>query len=45
MDELKTLESMGLVLPGPAYLFGAIVFGIVGIIAFSRGRKTQRPAL
>jgi hypothetical protein len=45
MDELKTLESMGLVLPGPAYILGAIVFGIIGIIAFSRGRNTRRPEL
>jgi hypothetical protein len=45
MDELKTLESLGLVLPSPAYIFGAIMFGIIGIVAFRRGRKSSRPAL
>jgi hypothetical protein len=45
MDELKTLEALGLVLPSPAYIFGAILFGIIGIVAFRRGRKIARPAL
>jgi hypothetical protein len=43
MDELATLQSLGLELPSPAYIFGAIVFGIVGLVAFARGRKTGRP--
>lgn len=42
MDELAALQSMGLELPGPAYLFGAIVFGLVGLVAFRRGRKAGR---
>jgi len=41
MNELKQLQSLGLVLPTPAYLLGAILFGIVGWIAFRRGRKTS----
>jgi hypothetical protein len=45
MDELKNLEALGLVLPSPAYLFGAIVFGLVGYLAFRRGRNTSLPAL
>jgi hypothetical protein len=45
MDELKTLEAMGLVLPSPAYIVGALVFGIIGYIVFRRGRKTERPML
>ena len=45
MDELKNLESVGLVLPSPAYIVGAILFGIVGFIAFRRGRKTSTSAL
>lgn len=39
MDELKQLEAMGLVLPSPMYIVGAIVFGLVGMAAFYRGRK------
>ena len=45
MNDLKTLEALGLVLPSPAYIAGAIVFGIIGYAAFRRGRKTARPAL
>jgi MFS family permease len=45
MNELKQLESMGLVLPTPAYILGAIVFGIIGYLAYRRGRKEKRPIL
>ncbi|ABD68490.1 conserved hypothetical protein [Rhodoferax ferrireducens T118] len=45
MDEIKNLESLGLVLPSPAYIVGAILFGIIGYVAFRRGRKTMSPAL
>ncbi|MDO8264531.1 MAG: hypothetical protein Q7T21_15100 [Gallionella sp.] len=45
MDELKNLESFGLVLPSPAYILGAILFGIVGYVAFRRGRKASTSAL
>ena len=45
MDELKTLQSLGLVLPSPAYILGAIVFGLIGYVAFRRGRKTSTSAL
>jgi apolipoprotein N-acyltransferase len=45
MNELKNLEALGLVLPSPAYIAGAIVFGIAGLVAYRRGRKTQRPPL
>ena len=45
MDELKNLQSLGLVLPTPAYILGAIVFGLIGYVAFRRGRKTSAPAL
>ena len=41
MDELKTIESMGFSLPSPAYLFGALLFGIIGYAAFRYGRKTS----
>ena len=42
MDELTALKSLGLELPSPAYIFGAIVFGLVGLAAFRRGRKRGR---
>ena len=43
MDVLNTVDAMGLVLPGPAYVVGAFVFGMIGYIVFRRGRKTERP--
>ena len=43
MDNLKELQSLGLTLPTPAYIFGAIVFGVIGMAAFWYGRKQQRP--
>jgi hypothetical protein len=39
MNELQQLKSLGLVLPTPAYILGAILFGIIGLVAFRRGRK------
>lgn len=45
MNELQNLESLGLVLPGPGYIAGAILFGIVGYVAYRKGRKTSQPAI
>ncbi|MDD4882450.1 MAG: hypothetical protein PHX10_12800 [Gallionellaceae bacterium] len=39
MDELNTLQSLGLTLPTPAYLFGIILFGVIGFAAYRHGRK------
>ena len=43
MNGLAALPSLGLELPSPAYLFGAVVFGLVGWAAFRFGRKRERP--
>jgi hypothetical protein len=42
---LSDLSALGLELPTPAYLAGLLVFGLVGYLAFRRGRKSKRPAL
>ena len=42
MDEIKTIETMGLTLPEPSYLFGAILFGIIGYAAYRYGKKSSR---
>jgi len=42
MENLPDLQSLGLTLPSPAYIFGAIVFAIIGFAAYRYGKKTQR---
>jgi hypothetical protein len=41
MDELQTLQSLGLTLPSPAYVFGLIFFSFAGIAAYRYGKKTR----
>lgn len=41
MDELKAVESLGFTLPSPAYLFGAILFGIIGFAAYRYGKSAS----
>lgn len=43
MEELKVLQSVGLTLPSPAYIIGAVVFGLVGFAAYRHGKKARRP--
>ena len=43
MEELKDLEAMGLALPTPAYLFGIILFGILGYAAYRHGKQAALP--
>ncbi len=42
MNEIQALQALGLELPSPYYLIGAILFGLFGWAAFRRGRKTER---
>lgn len=45
MDAATDLASLGLELPSPSYLVGAIIFGLVGWVAYRRGRKLEKPQL
>lgn len=45
MDELNTLEALGFTLPSPAYIFGVIVFSIIGFVAYRYGKKTSHQAV
>ena len=45
MDTLAQLQSMGITLPSPAYLFGAVLFGMLGYSAWRRGRALGRASL
>jgi hypothetical protein len=42
MENLQDLQSLGLTLPSPAYIFGAVLFGIIGFAAYRYGKKVQR---
>lgn len=43
MDSLNALKSMGLTLPSPAYIFGALLFGLIGYAAYRYGKKAALP--
>ena len=43
MDELKALQSLGLDLPSPAYIAGALLFGLLGMLAWRHGRHRGLP--
>jgi hypothetical protein len=42
MDTVTQLQSMGLSLPSPAYIFGAIVFSVLGMVAWVMGKRKQK---
>jgi hypothetical protein len=42
MNTLSELQAMGLELPTPAYIFGALLFGLIGLLAFRHGRRSER---
>ena len=42
MERLSDLQALGLTLPSPAYIFGAILFGIAGIAAYRYGKRMGR---
>lgn len=41
-QQLQLLSSLGLTMPTPAYILGAIVFGLIGFAAYRYGKKTER---
>lgn len=43
MDALHTAQDLGLTLPSAAYIIGAVLFGIIGFVAYRYGKKTTRP--
>lgn len=45
MNDLPDLHSLGLELPGPGYLVGAVLFGLIGLVAWRHGRRQARPAV
>jgi hypothetical protein len=45
VDELESVGSLGFSLPSPAYIAGAILFGLIGFAAYRFGSKSARPAV
>jgi len=46
MDTQAAMESaklLGFQWPSPSYLAGAILFGLVGLVAYRLGRRQERP--
>lgn len=43
METLSALQSLGLELPSPAYIVGAILFGLIGMAAYWHGKRAQQP--
>lgn len=43
MDPLQSLATLGITLPSPAYLIGALLFGIIGFAAYRHGKKAALP--
>jgi hypothetical protein len=42
-EQLETLNELGISLPSAAYIVGVILFGIVGLLAYYRGKRAGRP--
>lgn len=45
MQAAKELEALALLLPSPAHLIGASLFGLIGYAAFRRGRRAGTASL
>ena len=43
-DNLAALDALGFTLPSTAYLIGAVLFGVVGYVAYRHGKKMSLPA-
>lgn len=43
MADITGLESLGFALPSPAYIFGSLLFGIVGYAAYRYGKHRELP--
>ena len=43
MEFAELLRASGLELPSPAAIAGAILFGIVGLVAWRHGRRAKLP--
>jgi hypothetical protein len=45
VDDLNAMQSLGFTLPSPAYLFGVVLFSVIGFAAYRYGKKASLPAV
>jgi len=43
-DTVATAEALGFTLPSTAYIVGAILFGMIGFVAYRYGKSMSIPA-
>ena len=43
-DQLELVRALGFTWPSPAYIVGAILFGVIGLFAYYYGKRRQHPA-
>ncbi len=41
MEAWQALQDLGLALPTPAYLFGMLLFSLLGLVAYHRGHRRR----
>ncbi|HEX7639505.1 MAG TPA: hypothetical protein VF457_14005 [Burkholderiaceae bacterium] len=44
-DALRAAHTLGFSLPSPAYIFGSLLFGLVGLAAWRYGKVAERPVI
>ncbi len=44
-DALQAAQDAGLTLPSPAWIFGCLLFSLLGFAAFRYGKVVGRPAI
>jgi hypothetical protein len=42
-DAVKIAQEMGFTLPSPAWIFGCVLFGLVGLAAWRYGKVAEHP--
>jgi hypothetical protein len=42
-DSLRAAQQMGLTLPGPGYIYGCILFSLLGLAAWRYGKAIGHP--
>jgi hypothetical protein len=45
MDIISASQGLGITLPTPAYLIGMLVFSLIGIVAYYKGKASARPTV